>query len=411
MDKICDVGYVKYLKISFLILTVFSVSQWVEFGITNTIVSWLLSFFVLLCALKIKCFYKFKTVLPITLWFIILFLNFIYSLFKAKYYWDYKLGFSNLMTFSLPLISVIFCNPSLLVIILKYWLRKSWLFFLILFPFMLSDAVGRFLVPYTFLLIIFPLLSKKNKTFAIIAFLLTLIFGRDSRSDLIKFVFCGMCALLSCWNFFLKHSVCILKIFRHVILLCPFLFFTLGATNVFNIFKTPEEIGISGKYYGKSLDGNDIDLTEDNRTPLYLEVVSSSINNDYWLFGRSISRGYDTSIFAYENDLQDGPHHKGERSASEVSILNIFNYFGVVGVFAYFFIFWQATKKALYESNNIYIKMIGIYIAFRWFFGWIEDFSNFDLNMFFLWVMIGMCYSPYWRNMSDSDFKKISKCF
>ena len=36
---------------------------------------------------------------------------------------------------------------------------------------------------------------------------------------------------------------------------------------------------------------------------------------------------------------------------------------------------------------------------------WIEDFSRFDLNYLFLWIFIGMCYSPVFRNMSNNDFR------
>ena len=36
--------------------------------------------------------------------------------------------------------------------------------------------------------------------------------------------------------------------------------------------------------------------------------------------------------------------------------------------------------------------------------GWIEDPTRFDMNMFLLWAMIGMCYSPLFREMTDADF-------
>ena len=37
-------------------------------------------------------------------------------------------------------------------------------------------------------------------------------------------------------------------------------------------------------------------------------------------------------------------------------------------------IFWRASYLAITKSKNIFIPIIGIYIAFRWMFAWIEDF-------------------------------------
>ena len=89
---------------------------------------------------------------------------------------------------------------------------------------------------------------------------------------------------------------------------------------------------------------------------------------------------------------QTGWTERMERQSCEVSILNIFNYFGLIGVTLYCFIFLQASFLAIYKSRNRIIPVIGLYISFRWLFAFIEDFSRFDLNYMFLWLMIGMCY-------------------
>jgi len=54
----------------------------------------------------------------------------------------------------------------------------------------------------------------------------------------------------------------------------------------------------------------------------------------------------------------------------------------------------------------MYIKLIGIFIIFRWLYGWVEDFNNFDINYIMIWFMIGMCYSVRFRKMNDYQFKK-----
>ena len=94
-----------------------------------------------------------------------------------------------------------------------------------------------------------------------------------------------------------------------------------------------------------------------------------------------------------------------ERQSTEVSILNVFNYFGLIGIVLYGFIFAQASFLAIYRSKNSIIPIVGLYVSFRWIFAFIEDFSRFDLNYMFLWLMIGMCYSPNFRNMTNRDIK------
>lgn len=49
------------------------------------------------------------------------------------------------------------------------------------------------------------------------------------------------------------------------------------------------------------------------------------------------------------------------------------------------------------------MKLIGLYIAFRWLFSWIEDVNNFSLNYFMLWIMMGMCYSYSFRDMTNKE--------
>ncbi len=47
--------------------------------------------------------------------------------------------------------------------------------------------------------------------------------------------------------------------------------------------------------------------------------------------------------------------------------------------------------------------MLGVYIAFRWLFSWVEDVNSFSLNYFMLMMMIGLCFSYSFRNMTDKE--------
>jgi hypothetical protein len=143
-------------------------------------------------------------------------------------------------------------------------------------------------------------------------------------------------------------------------------------------------------------------LTADTRTFLYFEVLNSAILHNYLIWGRTNARGNDSEYFGEYNkyELQT---RKGERFSNEASILNIFTWLGSIGVVLYFLVFLKATNLAINNSNNIYIKIVGLYISFRWFYSWIEEFSEFDLSNFFLWLMIGMCFSEHFRRMNDKQ--------
>ena len=55
--------------------------------------------------------------------------------------------------------------------------------------------------------------------------------------------------------------------------------------------------------------------------------------------------------------------------------------------------------------NNSYIKFLGVFVAFRWALGWIEDINLFFIQSIILWMLIAMCMSEKFRKMSDAEFR------
>jgi len=403
--------YIYYLKFAVLLLSVSSIQQWLDLPVGNTFFWWLIYASVIYCFFRLARLNGRNTIPQVKYWMLLLSLNALYAaFFMSENYWDWKNLISNLMIFSMPLAANVFYKKERLSPILKFWLNISWILFLFLAPFMSSDAFGRFLVPYSFLALFFPLLNKRLKVMVLLALLITIYYGMESRSDMIKFGFCMFLGCLSHWKNFFYRTDRILRFARLVCFVLPFVFVGLGIVGIFNLFQIQEELKMKeGAYTVTDTHGEDMDMLGDTRTFLYTEVLNSAIKNKYVIQGRSIARGYDQSFFSWMLEEQfkgvHGEYRADERAATEVSILNIFNYFGLIGVFLYLWVFVLATKKAMYCSQNIYIKVIGLYVVFRWMFAFIEDFSRFDLNMLFLWIMIGMCYSPYWRNMNDRDIE------
>jgi hypothetical protein len=393
-----------FLPYAILLVSISSIMSWCSLPIGNTFLWWFLDSIIL------YYFYKEKktnyNIITVNLFLVYCIISFLYgALLKTEYYWDWKLLVQNLMTFMLPLTVYAFCHPKQLSKILLFWFNYAWLILIILTPFLSSDAFGRFLVPYSFLALFAVLLDRKSIFFIIAAYIITCTLGNESRSDIIKFTFC---ILLGSSFLIPKTRKLIFEYRRSIIYLfwtLPIILFVFAAVGKFNIFRLEEELGLEGKYnISNSLSGKEVSVLTDTRTLLYIEEISSAINNNYVLQGRSIARGYDS---AYFGDAIDNPLNikRGERGSCEVSILNIFNYFGLIGVVIYFLIFASASYKAVTQSQNLFVPIIGIYVAFRWAFGWIEDFSRFDLNYLFLWIMIGICFSPFYRNMSNKDIK------
>lgn len=181
----------------------------------------------------------------------------------------------------------------------------------------------------------------------------------------------------------------------------PMILLYLGISGRFNVFRIQEELGWDEYSVQNSFNKNEQEnLTADTRTFLYVEELQSAVNNNYVLFGRSLSRGYDSVVI----DGIDWKSGRNERWSCEVRMLNVFNYMGLFGVIIVGLVYIIGAYKAVFRSNSFTMQIIGVYVAFRWFYGWIEDFDRFDLINLYLWIPIIMCYSVRFLHMTDYDF-------
>lgn len=77
----------------------------------------------------------------------------------------------------------------------------------------------------------------------------------------------------------------------------------------------------------------------------------------------------------------------------------------------YCLIYIKASTLALHKSNNIYLKYLAVFVSFRWMLGWIEDANTFNISNIALWMIIAMCFSPYFRKMNNYQFREwLKKC-
>jgi len=395
--------------ISFLIILISfkSSNAWSDLPIGNELFWWVVQFIFICILLTIKRYYtsskiekKLIFVRLYVYWNVICIIR---GALVAENYWEWKMLFATSFVLLLPLL--VYLSNSLLSIqvIIKIWFKYALFLFIMILPFLWGDAIGKFLMPFTFLLFFYPALNKKWKIITLLVALFVITFDLSARSNVIKFVIPFLIGLLFYINKIL--SVKLLNLVRLLLLFVPILLFILAISNIFNVFKLDEYLG-EQQTQVKTNTGqvSDENLTADTRTFLYVEVIQSAIKNNYVFLGRTPARGNDSVTFGDYNKekLNTG---KQERFSNEVSILNIFTWLGLVGVLFYFLIFIKASYLAINHSNNFFIKLMGINVAFRWAYGWVEDFSVFDLSNIFLWIMIGMCFSESFRKMNDKEIK------
>ena len=340
-----------------------------------------------------------KTYRPvqIILWMVLVLASCVAGTFFCRDYWDWKHLVSNVINYSICIAAMLACVPEALQKVLSFLYKHIWVLFFLFVFFLPSKGIAKFLLPFTFLALFYPLLNSKYSKLVWLAFLITIIFGIQSRSDVIRFLFC---LAIGIWS--IRHDVVrIAKRWYWVFFVLPFVLFTLAAKGKFNVFKIGDDSSLIA-------DENNRISTADTRTMLYEEVISTVLDRSAMWFGCTPARGYYSEWMIRNNDQSNimGDMHYGERGNSESSVLNVFLHFGIIGIVVYLLLFWRASFLGIFRANNRYVPVIGLYVAFRFMMGWVEDFTSFDMNMFLLWTMIGICYSPYFREMTDDEFEE-----
>ena len=399
----------KIIPFTVLPIAVHSIYQYASVPIGNTAFWWLVQAIILLVFFwGVRYFhisYKDKQTISLVKWYIIWNLfSIVRGPFVAESYWDYK----GLTTMSLqllvPIIAYLALDPARVRDILSFFIKYTLPFAGLIFPFLTIGAWGWYLFPICMLMLFLPILPIRGKAVVILVTIIAGFVDFGTRSHVIKY---SMPIILLLTFYSTRHfflSTTLLKAAQKTLVIMPLLFFVLAVTGVFEIFKMDQYIKGDYVEVRKSREGEIVEerLTVDTRTFLYVEVLQSAIKNNYWLIGRSPARGNETVHFAHLGEDTTG---RPERLKNEVGILNVFTWTGVVGIVLFFLVFYRASFLAVYRSNNIFIKLVGLFVAFRWAYSWVEDYQGFDMNNFVLWLMIGMCFSSSFREMNNTEVK------
>lgn len=389
---------------SFAIIGFCGVNGFLIYKLPTTVI-WTLSALVIIAFAYVR--FRISSRVPLLLdlyllWNIVVILR---GFFVAEIYWDYKTLIGTGFGMLLPLCCYAAAVPRLNAALYRNLLKSA----VVIFPIVLllsryPDVPGRFLSFFYLLLLCIAALPKKWKYLSLAVALFLCLYDIDSRSNVLR-ALVALLVGLSCYIFYNKQKF--YTIGQRVFMVAPLVLFVLAVSGTFNIFQMEDYLG--ERVVEKRVRGEveDVSLTADTRTFLYREVIESSLRHKNAIFGRTPARGYDSIYFTRdsfrEQEIGMRPY---ERYGTEVSILNIYHNGGLIAVILYFLVFFRSSYLAIFKSNNIFIKLIGLFIAFRWMYAWVEDFNNFDINYAMLWMLVAMCFSVEYRKMTNQEFKQ-----
>lgn len=381
-----------------------SYSEAVNYSFSTYIIA-ILSYFTIFITLYIyfKKKNSFKRLLPkkikiiFSLWLLWLIINLIRGVILANDYLDYKFLF--LISVPFTFICLVYYTGTSI-----YFFRYNFLTFLkyfmligfLLIPLTLisnPQLYSRLMIPIGVYILFIPYLNIKWKTLITIVAITSILMVLDFRTNIIKTTISIFILSTFYLPFILRKWT--LNIINKIFFIIPFLFI-LFSLNGYNIFDE-----ISNKNYEvKGNDNTKINMTSDTRSFLYIEVLNTFESPLQLIFGLGSSGSY-KSIWFYDT----GGAIDGKRFRTEVNMLNILLYHGILGVIIFSILMYKISSIALNNSNNKLSQMLGLLIASRWFLSFIEEFTQFDLNFYFFWLVMGLISSNHFRELSDHQIK------
>lgn len=325
--------------------------------------------------------------------------NLVRGVFLASDYWEWKdLLFSGISFSFIPLVFFLGKNITIAHSIFKFAIKYLFLFGFIFIPLSFvtnAELYSRLMIPISLFILFIPFLKLKWKILVLIVATISIFMVIGFRSNIIKIAFSTL--LLISYYFRNYIGMNWLRFAHLSIFAAPIILFSLALSGQYNIFR--ESAKEEGYVTMNSL-GEEENLMSDTRTFLYVEVLTSLNQTVEWVIGKSAIGSYESDWF-----IDDGGAMNGKRAGCEVGMLNILLRYGIIGVSIYFLFLFTVSRYAIIHSSNYLAKMIGLFIAFRWTYSFIEEFTIFDLNFYFFWIAIGIVSSSRFRNMNDNDIK------
>lgn len=336
-------------------------------------------------------------------WLIWCLISFIRGIFHANDYWDWKSLFLNSVPFSMiPFAFFMGKNLEHFKVIVRITLKYLFPLGFLLIPLTLTtneEIYSRIMIPVTFLIVFIPNLKLKWKIVIVLVSITSVFMYLGFRTNVIKMALSYLLLLIYFYRNIFTDTI--LKFSQKVIFVTPLIIFAIGVFGGYTIFNDLYKLG---NLETINQSGKVENLMDDTRTFIYSEVLLHLKQTGNWLVGESSSGSYQSYFF-----FNIGGAINGKRFGSEVGILNILLWHGIIGVIIYLVLIYKVSFLAIAKSNNSLAKILGIFIAFRWLLMFIEEFSQFDLNFYFFWIIMGLISSEKFRSFSDKEIKDFLK--
>ena len=247
---------------------------------------------------------------------------------------------------------------------------------------------------YLFLLFV-PFIKKKWIVLILFASIFVVTYNLDRRSILVNMAFAFTVSIA--W--LLTKSTLLLKVFFCGIVSVTCILLTLGLSGVFNVFQ------VMGETYDYSLDEEARNLFVDSRTGIYNDVFGGLSSKNSILFGLGVNGKTETSLIdAVSFDFSE--IYKHGRPSTESGMLNYIQYGGIVGGILYSLFILFAGYRATFSANNALLRLVGVFLAFKFTFSFIEDKVTFNANTLIVFLCIGLCYNKEFCSMSDGEINQ-----
>jgi hypothetical protein len=260
---------------------------------------------------------------------------------------------------------------------------------------------------YIFLLFI-PYLKPKWKIILITLAITGLLYDLTRRSYMINLGF----VLLMIVGYYLLPGKMVfqksLKFFFFVFVVSPVILLLLGVSGEFNFFAIGDKLG----EYVVGDQSKSRNILVDSRTAIYVDVFKELVEKDAVIWGLGGNGKTKTSLVDVANANFDVIYREGRRS-TESGMLNYFQYGGIIAALSYWLLLTTAAYNAIFKSKSNFMRMLGMFVAFKVVYSFIEDKMNVNIASFYLMFMISLCYNTIFLSLKDSEvaflLKKVFK--
>lgn len=333
-----------------------------------------------------------------------MFFGFFRACSDASGYWMWKYVVRNLILSAFFIVILLSSN----ILFVRGVYRLFWRYFLpliLIAVLILKIPTSLNYLPYSTLLLFWGALPKRQRwiLLGIVVFFFAI---NEQRNDIAKII-AAIITGISITYFYAIIPQKAFKVTRLCLLSAPLILLSLAVSGTFNVFKMDEYMKGDYKQQVKNADGELVEdnLKADTRTFLFQNVFYTMNKYDAWIMGRNTAWGDEGLIGGFMEEGKADTGYKG-RYGNEVGILDILLWYGVIGVILYFLLYIRASYLAIYKSRNKYATGIGIYTAFLWCWAFIWEKPMFEFFFMIDLIMLGMCFSHSFRNMTDMEVKR-----